>query len=237
MANHSFPDPHDPSRYSEYQGKIASNLDEFVIVNLGFSLFERAWTMYGMESLLMAMISEKSFVHDLLDRILEFNLALIDHVCRFPVDAMMFGDDWGQQHGLIMGKKLWDEFIKPRIRQMYAKVRSYDKSVFIHSCGKVDELFPDLIDAGLNVFNPFQPEVMDVFDMKHRYGKSLCFFGGISTQQTLPYGSVEQVKEEVRMLLDVVGKDSGYFASPAHAIPGDAKPENIAAIIEVLQNQ
>ena len=237
LAMHRFPDPHDPSRYSKYREIIAANMDGFVIVNLGFSLFERAWTMHGMEPLLMAMITDKSFVHDLLDRIVEFNLAVIDHVCTYPIDAMMFGDDWGQQNGLIMGKKLWDEFIRPRIRIMYAKVRSHNKYVFNHSCGKVDELFPDLIDAGLHVFNPFQPEVMDVFRMKKQYGDSLCYYGGISTQQTLPYGSVSKVKEEVKKLLDVVGNNGGYFASPAHDIPGDARPENIAAMIEVLQNQ
>ena len=91
-----------------------------------------------------------------------------------------------------MGNKLWTEFIKPRIAEMYASVRSAGKYVFIHSCGKVDELFPDLIEAGVNVFNPFQPEVMDVFEMKKTHGAWLSFYGGISTQRTLPYGTVEQ---------------------------------------------
>jgi uroporphyrinogen decarboxylase len=89
----------------------------------------------------------------------------------------------------------------------------------------------------LDVFNPFQPEVMDVFQVKRQYGDRLSFFGGISTQKTLPYGTVAEVKGEVRRLLDEVGKNGGYIASPAHAIPPDAKPENIAAMIDVLQNQ
>ena len=87
------------------------------------------------------------------------------------------------------------------------------------------------------MFNPFQPEVMDVFEMKRTYGDVLSFYGGISTQKTLPYGTVAQVKDEVRKLLDIVGKNGGYVASPAHAIPADAKPENIAAMIDVLQSQ
>ena len=116
-------------------------------------------------------------------------------------------------------------------------VKSKGKRVFIHSCGKVDELFPDLIESGLDVFNPFQPEVMDVYEMKKRYGEQLSFFGGISTQKTLPYGTVQQVKDEVRRLLDTIGKNGGYIASPAHDIPKDAKPENIAAMIEALQGQ
>ena len=132
---------------------------------------------------------------------------------------------------------MWREFIGSRVKQMYAAVKAKGKFVFIHSCGKVQEVFSDLIDYGLDVFNPFQPEVMDPFEMKKKFGDRLSFFGGISTQRLLPYGTVQQVKGEVKRLLDVVGKDGGYIASPAHATPSDAKPENIAAMIEVLRNQ
>ena len=120
---------------------------------------------------------------------------------------------------------------------MYRLVKSKGKYVMIHCCGKVDELFPDLIECGLDIFNPFQPEVMDVFEMKKRYGDRLCFYGGISTQRTLPYGTVAEVKDEVNRLIDIVGENGGYIASPAHDIPADAKPENIATMIEVLQSQ
>jgi uroporphyrinogen decarboxylase len=249
LATFHFPDPDDPSRYGRYDEVLAKPRtlarprtsrdrgDRFVVVNYGFSLFERGWTLAGEENLLMAMATDKRFAHALLDKVLDFNLRIIDNVCRYEVDAMMFGDDWGYQRGVVMGPRLWREFIKPRIRQMYGRVKAAGKFVFIHSCGKVDGLFPDLIECGVDVFNPFQPEVIDVFDAKQRYGHSLSFYGGISTQQTLPYGTVAQVRDEVRRLLDVVGANGGYIAAPAHAIPGDARPENIAAMIEVLQNQ
>lgn len=237
LDHYRFPDPDDPSRYASYANLPIDKGDRFVVVNLGFSLFERAWTLVGMENLLMAMLREKPFVNELLDRILAFNLRVIENACAYDVDAMMFGDDWGMQTGVLMGPKLWREYIKPRIRQMYRLVKSRGKFVFIHSCGKVDELFPDLIDCGLDVFNPFQPEVMDVFEVKRRYGERLSFFGGISTQKTLPYETVDQVKAQVRRLLDQVGKNGGYIAAPAHAIPADARPENVAAMIQVLQNQ
>ena len=96
----------------------------------------------------------------------------------------MFGDDWGQQHGLIMGPALWREFIKPRIFQMYQAVKAGGKFVFIHSCGKVQQLFPELIECGLDVFNPLQPEVMDVAAIKRDFGAQLSFYGGISIQRT-----------------------------------------------------
>ena len=232
-----FPDPDEPSRFSEHARLIAERPDEFHVTNLGFSLFERAWTLAGMETFLMAMIDDKEFAHALLERILAYNLRIIERACALPIDAMMFGDDWGQQRGLIMGAALWRELIGPRVRMMYALVKSRGKRVFIHSCGKVDELFPDLIESGLDVFNPFQPEVIDVEEAKRRYGDRLSFYGGISTQKTLPYGSTKDVTEEVRRLLDRVGKNGGYIAAPAHDVPRDAKPENIAAMVEALQNQ
>ncbi|MBN1505949.1 MAG: hypothetical protein JW955_03840 [Sedimentisphaerales bacterium] len=237
VATFPFPDPSDPSRYESFDGVIASSPDTAVLVSLGFSLFERAWTLAGMENVLMAMMTDKQFVHTLLDRILEFNLAIVENSCSHDVDIFRFGDDWGHQRGVLMGPQLWREFIKPRFQQMCRLVKSKGKFTMLHCCGKVDELFPDLIDCGLDIFNPFQPEVMDVFEIKRRFGDDLAFYGGISIQRTLPFGTVQQVKDEVRRLIDVVGVNGGYIASPSHDVPRDAKPENVAAMIEVLQNQ
>jgi uroporphyrinogen decarboxylase len=237
VETHPLPDPHDPARYAKVADAVAAKGDRFLIAGIGFSLFERAWTLAGMETVMDAMLSDPPFVHRLLDRILEYNLAVIDRLCAYDIDAMQFGDDWGSQTGVLMGAPLWREYIKPRIRQMYGRVRAAGKFVFIHSCGRVQELFPDLIEIGLNVFNPFQPEVMDVYEMKRRYGRDLTFHGGISTQRLLPYGTVQEVRDEVRRMLDEVGRDGGYICAPAHGIPSDAKPENVMAMIEVLAGQ
>ena len=232
-----FPDLDDPAGFAQWNERIAAGPECFWVANYGFSLYERAWTLAGMEEVMAAMIIDKPFANRLLDRCLEFNLRLIERACAFPIQAMMFGDDWGQQRGLQMGPRLWREFIKPRIREMYGLVKAKGKYVFIHSCGKVDEVFDDLIDCGLDVFNPFQPEVIDVYDAKRRYGDRLSFYGGISTQATLPFGTAQQVRDEVKRLLDEVGRGGGYIAAPSHDIPAGSKPENIAAMIEVLQNQ
>jgi len=232
-----FPDPNDPRRYNAFDAMVAPDGDTAVLVSLGFALFERAWTLAGMENVLMAMVADKSFANRLLDRILEFNLAIIENACTGKVDIFRFGDDWGQQRGVLMGPDLWREFIKPRFKRMCEQVKSKGKLVMLHCCGKVDELFPDLIECGLDIFNPFQPEVMDVFEIKKQYGNRLSFYGGVSIQRTLPFGTVPQVRDEVRRLIDNVGENGGYIASPSHDTPRDAKPENIAAMIEVLQNQ
>ncbi len=237
VESFKFPDPNDPRRCESFDRAVAANGSTAVLVSLGFSLFERAWTLAGMENVLMAMAADQRFANALLDRILAFNLAIIENACTHKVDIFRFGDDWGHQRGVLMGPALWREFIKPRFKEMCRLVKSKGKFVMLHCCGKVDELFGDLIECGLDIFNPFQPEVMDVFEMKRRHGDSLTFYGGISIQRTLPFGTAQQVRDEVRRLLDVVGENGGYIASPSHDIPRDARPENIAAMIEVLQNQ
>ncbi len=119
---------------------------------------------------------------------------------------------------------------------MYSVVREAGKYVFIHSCGNVDELFDDLIEIGLNCFNPCQPEVLDVFGLMKKYKGRLAFHGGLSTQQTLPYGSIGDVRSEVGKLLEA-GRNGGYIFAPAHAVEGDVPLQNMLTFIEVLHSQ
>jgi uroporphyrinogen decarboxylase len=237
LEDFRFPDPADPERFAKFPADLSKGSGAFAIATVAFTLFERAWTMAGMENVLLAMAADKHFAHALFDRILEYDLAVTRRALEFDIDGVRFGDDWGGQSGLIMGPALWREFIQPRVAALYGLVKCAGKRVFIHCCGKVDELFPELIACGVDVFNPFQPEVMDVEEMKRRHGREITFFGGISTQKTLPYGTSAQVREEVKRLIDRVGRDGGYIAAPAHDIPKDAKPENIATMIDVLRNQ
>ncbi len=237
LAGYRFPDPVAPQRFARFDEAIAGNGGRFVIATLAYTLFERAWSLAGMEEVLMAMAAGDPFADELFDRIFAFDEEVVRRAFAWDVEGVRFGDDWGHQHGLIMGPALWRRYIKPRVARLYGLVKSAGRKVFIHCCGKVDEILPDLIDCGVDVFNPFQPEVMDVVEMKRRYGGRLTFFGGISTQRTLPYGTVDQVREEVRRLLDRIGRDGGYIAAPAHDVPRDAKPENVAAMLEVLREQ
>jgi len=177
-----------------------------------------------------------SFVDELLNAIADYNIAQIRKALSYDIDAVYFGDDWGQQHGLQMGPKLWRRFILPPLRRMYGAVRSAGKFVMIHSCGDVDELFDELIEIGLNCFNPFQPEVMDVAGLLRRYRGRLAFFGGLSTQRTLPFGSVEDVRNETEWLLEL-GREGGYIFAPAHAVEGDVPLENMLAFIQAVRQQ
>jgi uroporphyrinogen decarboxylase len=190
-----------------------------------------------MEDLLVDFMLNPDFVDELLDRITTYNLAVVDIVARYPIDCIFFGDDWGQQQGLIMGPAHWRRFIRPRLAAMYAHVKSKGMYIAQHSCGDIHELFPDLVELGLDIYNTFQPEIYDVAEMKRLYGNKITFYGGVSTQRLLPFATPGKVKAETRRLMALLGKDGGYIAAPTHAIPDDVPTENILAFLEAVQAQ
>ena len=236
LDGYTFPDPLHPRFFSDIPDRITKHGDRFRIYNIGFSLYERAWTLRGMEALMMDFIEHPDFVHELLSTIADYNIAQVKKALEYDIDAVYFGDDWGQQYGLQMGPQLWHEFIHPELKRMYGAVRDAGKTVFIHSCGDVDELFDDLIELGVNCFNPFQPEVMDVEGLLVKYRGRLSFHGGLSTQRTLPYGPPDDVRVETRRLIEL-GQPGNYILSPAHAVEGDVPLENMLAFIDVALGQ
>ena len=231
------PNPASERRARKVEEGLADAGEKFRMLSIGFSLFERAWTLRGMENFCIDMVTNESFVDDLLDVLCEWNIAVIGNVRMDLVDGVRFGDDWGSQNGLLMGKALWDRFIKPRVARMYAAAREAGAYVAIHSCGKVQELFDDLVEGGLDLFNPFQPEVMDVYETAKRYKGRLAFLGGLSIQRTLPFGTPAEVRAEVRRLIEEVGAGGGYVLSPSHDVPGDVPVENLVALIDEVNAQ
>ena len=236
LKGYNFPDPHDPLLYQNIEPLMARYPDRYREFNIGFSLYEKAWSMRGMVPLMMDFLDNPAFVHELLNTIADYNIEIIRHAAKYDIDAIYFGDDWGQQHGLIMGYRTWLEFIYPVLKRMYAAAHETGRQVFIHSCGDVDELFDDLVSIGLNCFNPFQPEVMDVYALARQYHGRLAFHGGMSTQRTLPYGTVNDVIAETRRLIEL-GRAGGYIFAPAHAVEGDVPLENMLAFIDEMQAQ
>ena len=236
LKNYPFPDPLDPRFFKDMPTIQEKHPDLFRVFGLDSPLYERAWMLRGMSNLLMDMISNPDFARELLHTLADFHIATIKHALTYDIDAVYIGDDYGQQHGLQMGPRLWHEFIGPELKRMCEVVREAGKFIFLHSCGDVDELFDDFVEYGITCVNPFQPEVMDVFGLLDQYRGRLCFHGGLSIQETLPYGTVENVKEETRRLLDA-GKKGGYIFAPAHAVPSDVPVENMVAFIEELKSQ
>jgi uroporphyrinogen decarboxylase len=234
LEGYLFPDPLDARFFNSIPNRIASYPDRYRVFQIGFSLYERAWTLRGMENLMIDFYDNPGFVTDLFNAIADYNIAQVRAAVKYDIDAVYFGDDWGQQRGLQMGPRLWRKMIYPVLKRMYGEVHAAGKKVFIHSCGDVDELFDDLVDIGVNCFNPFQPEVMDIYSLLVQYRGRLTFHGGLSTQKILPYGTVEDVRREARRLLEL-GADGSYIFAPAHDVEGDVPLENMLAFIEEAQ--
>jgi uroporphyrinogen decarboxylase len=237
LKGYNFPDANELMELADIPGFINRNKDRFIVGAIGFSLYERAWIMRGIEPILMDFIENPSFVEELFDRIIEFNLVITKRLCQFPIDAFHYGDDWGQQHGLIMNPDTWRKIFKPRLRKLYGAVHEAGLPVSVHSCGDIAEIVPDLIEIGVNMITPLQAEALDFNFLKKEYGKDLTFWGGVSTQRTLPYGTPDEVRSEIRERIRVLGKGGGYILAPSHELQRDIPLENMLAFIDEAQHQ
>jgi len=237
LKGFEFPDPEKLMELESFSAFIEKNRDRFIMGGLGFSLYERAWILRGIEPILSDFLMNQPFIEEIFDRIIEFNLVIIKRMCRYPIDAFHIGDDWGQQHGLITGADLWRKIFKKRLKRMYDAIHDAGLPVSIHSCGDITEVIPDLIEIGVNVINPLQAEALDFKFLKKEYGKYLTFWGGVSTQKTMPYGTPDEVRTEVRERIKVLGKDGGYILGPSHELQGDVPLENLLALIDEAQHQ
>ena len=211
---------------------LATKEDKFCFAGIGFSMFERLWSYTGMEDALAYMITDPEFVDTLLDKILKFNLKVIDIFNDYPFDGIYFGDDWGQQKGMIMGAPLWREFIKPRMKKMYERAKKNGKFVFQHSCGDIQDVFPDLIEMGLDCYQTVQPEIYNLREIKERFGDKLCFWGAISTQRDLPNLTPDKLVAVIDETVEIMRKGGGYILAPTHAIPKDVPVGNVVAMLE-----
>lgn len=216
--------------------RLHDETGKYLLVTIYGSHFEKAYFSRGIENFLADMAGDPPFARQLLRRIVERNLVMLENVLACPeADGVLLGSDWGTQVDLIMSPQTWRDMIRPGEQEEYDLVHSFDLDVWIHSCGNVQRIIPDLIDMGVQVLNPVQPECMDLHYLKQAYGERLTFWGGVSTQQTLPYGTPDEVRAESRRVRDLMSRGGGYVFSPAQEIQGDVPAENIMALIEVAR--
>ncbi len=153
---YEFPKPESFFRpeWKKAAGKTFSeHPDSFKVGVLGWGLFERSWNLRGFENILMDAIAEPDFFEEVLDRLMNLYLSFVEYTADLPIDAILFGDDWGDQRGVIIGPERWRRFLKPRWAKIYEAVHSHGKIVMSHSCGSVADIIPDLIEAA-GTFSP-----------------------------------------------------------------------------------
>ena len=236
LENYVFPNPSDSYRFEGLGNWCDNNAENFTVIAAG-DLWERAVFMRGMENLLLDIYENPGFIHDLLrnltDYILETMKILFE---RFEFEAVFISDDYGIQRATVMSPDCWREFVKPYLSEIYSYAKINDRKVFHHSCGFIYPIIADLIEIGLDILHPIQPEAMDIYQLKREFGKDLTFCGGINTQWLLPFGTEREVREEVRRLKDEMGAGGGYILEPGITVQADVPLKNIIAVIEEAQN-
>ena len=213
IGGYKFPTGKSGGRFTKAEKLARENDDCFNLLQMT-GVFDTAWHVTDIQDLLMGMALEPDFTNKMLDSALEYNLNIIDQIPDF-IDGVRFLEDWGDQRGLIMGPDNWRRFLKPRLKLMYEACRRKGKPVFINSCGNIAELFTDIIELGVNVVDPIQPEVIDLKFIKNEYGRYIVLCGGIGSQSTLPLGTPDAVVKECEERLDLLSKGGMYIMGPA----------------------
>ncbi|MGB3715440.1 MAG: uroporphyrinogen decarboxylase family protein [Candidatus Promineifilaceae bacterium] len=232
-----WPDPYSPDLLHGAEETCISKGEEYFIVpNLGFALFERAWSLRGFEQFFMDMATDPAYAGMLLDRITEIQLVLIHRYLDLGVHGGYFGDDYGAQKNLLFSPRMWRVLIKPRLARLFSPFLERDLPIIMHSDGQIQQILPDLLEIGLTTLNPVQPEVLDHVWLRDQYGGRLSFYGGISTQTVLPYGTADQVKTAVCHIIRTLAPEgTGLVIAPSHRMMSDIPLQNVAVMLEAFR--
>ncbi len=195
----------------------------------------------GIEQIMLDVAMNPEIAECVFQRIAEFYLEYARRTFDAAgdgIDIFMTGDDFGTQNGLFMSPEMWRRFLRPGFKAFIDLGKEYGYKVAHHSCGSIKPIIPDLIECGLDILNPIQPEAsdMDGADLKQRFGDRLCFHGSISIQHTLPHGTPEQVRDEVRNRVETLGPDGGLILCTAHNIQVDTPIENVEALFDAYRD-
>lgn len=192
-------------------------------------------TLLSDERSLMDLLIDPEFITQLTKHILEFQIPFIDKMmgaAKGKIDFFRLGDDFGTQAGLLMGPDLWAAMIAPALKAMADTAKKHGAYYYQHSCGAIRQLIPGFIEIGVDVVDPLQVEATGMVpaELKAEFGDQVCFSGGIDEQELLPHGTPEEVKASVREMIQVMGKNGGYFVGPTHNFQADIPTENIVAM-------
>jgi uroporphyrinogen decarboxylase len=236
-----FPDVNADYRYQGVAEKVAAWHERGYAVAAGpphysGTLFECAWILVGMEKLLSDFLLNPELASELLDWLTHSAVESAARLARAGVDILTTGDDVGTQRGMMMSPALWRRWLKPRMAEIIAaaKREKGDILVFYHSDGNIEPIIPELIEIGVDILNPVQPECMDPARLKREYKDDLSFWGTIGTQTTMPFGTPDQVKETIHERIDTVGRGGGLLLAPTHVLEPEVPWENVVAFMEAI---
>ncbi|MFA6471825.1 MAG: uroporphyrinogen decarboxylase family protein [Candidatus Latescibacterota bacterium] len=197
-------------------------------------MYEDSWQIRGYEQFLMDMICRPEWCEYILDRVKARNIAVTRAAAQAGVDWIKTGDDVANQKAMMFSPELWRKFMKPRWAEVFALAKSIkpDIQIWYHSDGNIDDIVPELIEIGVTILNPVQPECLDLTMIKRKYGGSLVLDGTIGTQTTMPFGSPDEVSRIVRERVRTLGYDGALILSPTHVLEPEVPLENIRRFVE-----
>lgn len=221
---------------------LRASTDRALMVGVGCNLFEWGTFLRRIDNFLMDLLAEPESVEKLLDALLERHLATLEKVCAAVgdiVDVIRFGDDLGTDNGPFMSPETYRTLFKPRHSQLCAYVKKHSNmATFLHSCGSIRMLIPDLIEAGFDVLNPVQTNArgMDPAELKKNFGQDVTFWGGgIDTRTVLNHGTPESIRQHVLERLAIFSPGGGFVFTPVHNILPDVPPQNIVAMFDAIK--
>jgi uroporphyrinogen decarboxylase len=230
LSSYSPPDPHEPDQYREAAYLIEKYGKTHSIVGgvLG-SVFEGPWYLRGMDQFLTDLLVNKDYAAALIDMVADYHLKAGLKLIEMGCDLILAGDDVGIQDRMLISPELFREFVKPRYAYLFGEYKKLNPEVKIatHICGYIEPIIDDLIDAGVDILNPVQPTAMDPGRLKRRFGKRISFWGAVDDQRVLPFGTQDQVAEEVRLRLGQLAPGGGYILCSSHNVQPTTPIENI----------
>lgn len=234
VKNYNAPNIEREGNFAEMEKDLAEQSGDFLVIPSGyFGIYERAYAIMGFEKFMTNLALKPKVVHELLDKITDYKVEMAKKVVQMGFKVAHHGDDFGTQDTTLFSKETFREFFLPRIKRYWQVFNDAGLPIMLHSCGCLTDFLGDLIDIGLRVLEPVQP-CMDLEFLKREYGKDLVFWGGIETQNYLPFGTPEQVKENARKTIRTLGKGGGLIIAPSQEVMNDVPIENVKALVETI---